>query len=78
VVKRSAIFAVGRCSISLTIVTITGVIAAAIGVPADQRREVTIADTADAALAMARVRIDSRRSSSRALRAWEDMANPTG
>jgi hypothetical protein len=53
--------------------TITGVIAAAIGVPEVQNWEVTIAAMADAALAMASVRIDTRRSSSRLLRACEDI-----
>jgi hypothetical protein len=76
-VRRSAIFAVGRLRLSLMIVTITGVIAAAIGVPSAQRREVTIAAVADEALAIASVRIDRRRSSARSL-AWGDMRTRQG
>jgi len=71
-VKRSAIRWVGRCRSSLNSVTITGVSAAAIGVPAVQNRAVTIAAIADAALAMASVRIDRRLSPPR-LRACEDI-----
>ena len=56
---------VGRCSSSLTRATSTGVIAAAIQVPAIQSREVTSAAVAEAALAMTSVRKLRRRSSSR-------------
>ena len=52
VVTRCAIASVGRCSSSLTIVTITGVSAAAIGVPAIQNCEMTSAATSEAVLAM--------------------------
>ena len=75
--KRSAIFSVGRCSISLTSATITGVSAAAYGVPLIQNWEVITAAVADAALAIASVRRLMRRSSSRVLRAREDIARET-
>jgi hypothetical protein len=73
VVTREAITAVGLCSISLTSATITGVTAAAIGVPPAQNCEVTIAAVADATLAIASVRSERRRSSSR-FAACEDIA----
>ncbi len=72
--NRSASFSAGRLSSSLTSATITGVIAAAYGVPAIQNWEVMTAAAADAALAITSVRALMRRSSSRALRAAEDMA----
>ena len=61
----------GRLSISLTSVTMTGVIAAAIQVPAIQRRETTSAAVADAALAITSVRRLRRCSSSRFVRGGE-------
>ena len=64
-VKLRAIRSVGRLSISLTSDTITGVIAAAIQVPAVESCEVRRAAAAEAALAIARVRMFRRRSSSR-------------
>src|ERR687896_1615903 len=71
-VKLLAIRSVGRCSSSLTSDTITGVIAAAIQVPAIQSCEVRRAAAADAALAITSVRRLTRRSSSRsAVREWE-------
>ena len=69
----SAIFAVGRSSASLIRVTRTGVIAAAKGVPEVQKRETTIAATADATLAMASVRRSRLLASPRSLRVCEDM-----
>ena len=72
-VNFCAIFSVGRCSISETSATITGVIAAAIGVPATQNWEVTIAATAAPMLANTSVRTLKRRSSSR-VRLCEDIS----
>jgi monoamine oxidase len=71
-VKLLAIRSVGRFSSSLTSETITGVIAAAIQVPAIQSCEVRRAAAADAELAITSVRMLRRRSSSRsAVREWE-------
>lgn len=72
-VKRSAILLVGWSSSSRINVIITGVAAAAIGVPEAQMRETTIAATADATLAMTSVRRSRRFASPRSLRACEDM-----
>src|SRR4051812_49762303 len=72
---RRAIASVGRCSISLTRATRTGVTAAAMGVPPAQNCETTIAAVADARLAIARVRTDRWRCASRSrLRGGEDIA----
>src|SRR4051812_8993410 len=72
---RRAIASVGRCSISLTRATRTGVTAAAIGVPPAQNCETTIAAVADAMLAIASVRSDRRRCASLSrLRGGEDIA----
>ena len=65
VVTRFAIASVGRFRSSLTIVTITGVRAAAIGVPWIQNREVIRAAANEAALAMISVLTCNRLSSSR-------------
>ncbi len=72
-VTFSAILAVGRSSASLNSVTRTGVMAAAKGVPEVQKRETTIAATADATLAMASVRRSRLLASPRSLRVCEDM-----
>ena len=65
VVTRRAIASVGRFRSSLTIVTITGVSAAAMGVPAIQNREVISAAASEATLAMTSVLSCTRLSSSR-------------
>ena len=70
-----AIRSVGRLSSSLTSVTITGVIAAAIQVPAIHRREVTSAAVAEPMLAKISVRMLRRRSSSRDVRGGEFTAS---
>ena len=62
-VIRCAIFSVGRCSSSLTSVTMIGVSAAAIGVPLIQNCDVINAAAAEAILAMTSVRTFKRRSS---------------
>ena len=77
-VIRRAMTSVGLCSISLTSATITGVTAAAIGVPPAQNCEVTTAAVAEAMLAIARVLRFRRRCSSRSrLRGGEDIGART-
>src|ERR687886_1048777 len=76
VVSFWEITSVGLRSNSETIATITGVTAAASGVPASQKCEVTTAAVSEAMLAITSVLIDSRRSSSRVpLRAGEAIAD---
>src|SRR4029453_10153228 len=64
-VHARAIRSVGRWTASLISATRTGVTAAATHVPAIQSCEVTAAAVADATLAIASVRVFTRRSSSR-------------
>ena len=70
-VQAREIRSAGRFRSSLTSATRTGVVAAAIQVPAIQSCEVTAAAVADAALAITSVRMLWRRSSSRSLRGDE-------